>query len=145
MGKEKNISGVLNEYLPYAAWAVAFAGMIGSLFFSDVMDLPPCSLCWYQRIAMYPLVLILGIGIVSRDGRMKLYGLPFGVLGLAIAAYHNLLYYGFISEAITPCSEGVPCTAKQLELLGFVSIPLLSLAAFIIIALSLLFYKPKEK
>lgn len=141
----RKFSRSLNEYLPYVAWTVALAGMVGSLFFSVVMELPPCDLCWYQRIAMYPLVLILATGIVLRDRRMKTYALPFGLTGLLISIYHNLLYYGVITEALTPCSQGVPCTAKQLELFGFITIPLMTLAAFVIILLSLLIYKPKEE
>ncbi len=145
MVKEERVSTALNEYFPYLAWVIALTGMVGSLFFSDVMDLPPCVLCWYQRIAMYPLVVILGIGIISRDGRMKAYALPFCFIGLAISVYHNLLYYGLISEAITPCSEGIPCTARQLDLFGFISIPLMTLTAFVVIILSLLIYNSKEK
>jgi len=144
MTKEEPGTFSFNEALPYAAWTIALLGMVGSLFFSEVMELPPCDLCWYQRIAMYPLVLILGIGIASRDGRMKTYGLPFAIIGLAISIYHNLLYYGFISEALTPCSQGVPCTAKQLELAGFITIPLMTLAAFIVILLCLLIYRTRE-
>ncbi len=145
MAKEGIVSGTVNGYLPYLAWVIALVGMVGSLFFSDVMDLQPCVLCWYQRIAMYPLVVILGIGIILGDARMKTYALPFCLVGLAISIYHNLLYYGLISEAITPCSEGIPCTARQLDLLGFISIPLMTLIAFILIVLSLLVYKSKEK
>jgi disulfide bond formation protein DsbB len=118
---------------------------VGSLFFSEVMGLPPCVLCWYQRIAMYPLVVIIAIGIATRDPRMKVYALPLSFIGLAIAIYHNLLYYGIIPEAITPCTEGVPCNAVQLEWLGFITIPLMGLAAFIALTLCLLLYKPEEK
>ncbi len=135
----------LNEFLPYIAWVIALLSVVGSLFFSEVMQLPPCVLCWYQRIAMYPLVLIIGIGIVLRDARMKIYALAFALAGLAIAIYHNLLYYGFIPESITPCTEGVPCNAVQIELLGFITIPMMGLAAFVGVALCLLFYKPEEK
>ena len=137
-------SGTLNEYLPYLAWVIALVGMVGSLFFSVVMELPPCDLCWYQRVAMYPLVFILATGIILGDRRMKAYALPFAVTGLAISVYHNLLYYGFITEALTPCSEGVSCTAVQLELFGFITIPLMTLAAFVIILCCLLIYRPKE-
>jgi disulfide bond formation protein DsbB len=135
----------LNHILPYAAWTMALLGVVGSLFFSEVMELPPCVLCWYQRIAMYPLVLIIGIGIATQDSGWKKYALPLALIGLAIAIYHNLLYYGVIPEAITPCSEGVPCNAVQIELLGFITIPLMGLAAFAAISLCLLFYKPNEK
>jgi len=136
--------GALNEYLPYIAWVVALVGMVGSLFFSEVMELPPCDLCWYQRIAMYPLVFIIATGIILGDRRMKTYALPIVLTGLAISVYHNLLYYGLITEALTPCSEGVPCTARQLELFGFVTIPLMTLGAFAVILICLIVYRPKE-
>jgi disulfide bond formation protein DsbB len=135
----------INGMLPYLAWLIALIATVGSLFFSEVMDLPPCVLCWYQRIATYPLVLIIGIGIILRDSRMKIYALPLCLAGLAVSIYHNLLYYGFIPEAITPCTEGVPCNAVQIEWLGFITIPLMGLGAFLSMALCLLLYKPKEK
>ena len=130
--------------LAYAAWIIALTATVGSLFFSEVMQLPPCVLCWYQRIAMYPLVLVVGAGIVLRDWRMKYYALPVCLSGLAIAIYHNLLYYGIIPDSITPCTQGISCTSVQIEWLGFITIPLLSLTAFSIISLCLLFDKPKN-
>ncbi len=131
--------------LLYAAWFTALTGMVGSLFFSEVMGYPPCVLCWYQRIAMYPLVVIIAIGIATRDPRVKVYALPFALIGLLIAIYHNLLYYGVIPESITPCTEGVPCNAVQLEWLGFITIPLMGLGGFIFLTLCLLIYKPNNK
>ena len=134
-----------SELLLYSAWIIALVATVGSLFFSEVMQLPPCVLCWYQRIAMYPLVLIIGVGIISRDSRMKSYALPLALTGLAISVYHNLLYYGLIPESITPCTQGISCTSRKIEWLGFITIPLLALAAFVSIALCLLFYKKKKK
>jgi len=131
--------------LPYLAWLIALFSMVGSLFFSLVMELPACDLCWYQRIAIYPLVLIVGTGIVTRDGRMKAYALPLTLVGLCISVYHNLLYYGLIPEGITPCTEGIPCNARQLELLGFITIPLMGLAAFVSVTLCLFLYKPTKR
>jgi disulfide bond formation protein DsbB len=128
----------------YAAWALALVATVGSLFFSEVMQLPPCVLCWYQRIAMYPLVVIIGVGIVTGDRRVKNYALPVCLGGLAMAVYHNLLYYGILPESIAPCTQGISCTSRQIEWLGFITIPLLSLVAFVGIVLCLLFYKPKE-
>lgn len=107
--------------------------------------LPPCVLCWYQRIAMYPLVAVIGVGILLNDRSMKHYALPLAFLGLAIAIYHNLIYYGVIPEGLTPCSEGVPCNAVQIELLGFITIPLMGLAAFAAITLILLIYRPEKE
>ncbi|MDQ4122945.1 MAG: disulfide oxidoreductase [Acidobacteriota bacterium] len=131
------------DALAYAAWIIALLATVGSLFFSEVMNLPPCVLCWYQRIAMYPLVSIIGIGIVLRDWRLKYYALPLSLSGLAVAVYHNLLYYGFIPDSITPCTQGVSCTSVQIEWFGFVTIPLMSLMAFTLVSLCLLFYKSK--
>jgi disulfide bond formation protein DsbB len=146
MGKPEPISNPrmadVNGALPYLAWVIALVSTVGSLFFSEVMGLQPCVLCWYQRVAVYPLVLIIGAGIVMRDGRMKYYALPLCLAGLAVAVYHNLLYYEVIPESVSPCSQGVPCTERQIEWLGFVTIPLMGLAAFAGLALCLLLYKP---
>lgn len=129
----------------YAAWIIALTATVGSLFFSEVMNLPPCILCWYQRIAMYPLVFIIGAGILMRDRRVKFYALPICLAGLTIAVYHNLLYYGIIPDSITPCTEGVSCTSVQIEWLGFITIPLLSLTAFTLILLCLLLLRVNRK
>lgn len=129
----------------YLIWVIALISTAGSLFFSEVMQLPPCVLCWYQRIAMYPLVVILGIGILLNDRNIKAYSLPFSLLGLGIAIYHNLLYYGILPESIAPCTQGISCTSRQIEWLGFITIPLLSLTAFTLINLLLLLYKPSKE
>ena len=128
--------------LPYIAWIQALVATAGSLACSEVLHLTPCTLCWYQRIAMYPLVLLIGVGIVLGDRRLALYALPLSVTGLVIAAYHNLLYYGVIAEGITQCTLGVSCTEVQLELFGvpFLTIPTLSLIAFTVITVSLTLY-----
>ncbi len=138
-------SSSFNEALPYLAWTIALVGMIGSMFFSVVMELPPCDLCWYQRIALYPLVVIIAVGIAVGDGRWKWYALPLVIAGLALAGYHNLLYYGIIPEGITPCTEGVPCTARQIEWLGFITIPLMGLLSFVSLLVTLLMYRPNIK
>ncbi len=133
-----------SKILLYIAWTIALVATLGSLFFSEVMELPPCVLCWYQRIAMYPLVFILAIGIVLKDKNVFIYSIPLCLAGLGIAVYHNLLYYGIIPESITPCQKGISCTSRQIEWLGFITIPLLSLVAFISIAFSLLFHRFKK-
>lgn len=131
------------SYLAYAAWAQALVATTGSLFFSEVLKFTPCALCWYQRILMYPLVAILAVGILSRDWRLRLYVLPLSVLGLVVAAYHNLLYYHVIPEGLTQCVAGVSCTTRYLSLLGFVDIPLLSLTAFAVITFAMALYRPR--
>lgn len=123
--------------LLYAAWVVALAATGGSLFFGEVMGLPPCTLCWYQRICMYPLALVLPAGILLRDPRVVWYALPLAGIGLGIAVHHNLLYYHVIPESLAPCQEGVSCTTRQIEWLGFVTIPLMALGAFAAITVCL--------
>jgi len=127
----------LSRRLVLAAWICALVATLGSLFFSEVMKLPPCVLCWYQRIAMYPLVVVLAVGWLRQSREVLVYSLPLALIGLAIAVYHNLLYYHVIPESIAPCTQGVSCTSRQIEWLGFVTIPLLSLGAFVAIAVLL--------
>lgn len=108
---------------------------MGSLYFSEVLKYPPCVLCWYQRICIYPLVLIFGAALWSEDKYYHRYVFPLIGCGLGLALYHNLIYYGMISEALTPCTQGVSCSSKQLELFGFVTIPLMSFGGFLLLAL----------
>lgn len=121
----------------FAVWLVSLLATLGSLFFSEVMRLPPCVLCWYQRIFMYPLVVVTTVGLLRRDPGALRYAWPLAVGGLAVAVFHNLLYYHLIPDSITPCTTGVSCTSRQIEWLGFITIPLLSLAAFTLIVTSL--------
>lgn len=116
--------------LVFACWLIATSSTLVALFFSEVMNLPPCVLCWYQRIFIFPLVLLLPVGLFPFDPKIVRYALPLSVVGGSIAFYHVLLTYGLIPEGITPCTQGVPCALNQIEWFGFVSIPLLSLVAF---------------
>lgn len=131
--------------LPYVVWVLALIATAGSLFFSEVMELPPCVLCWYQRIAMYPLVLIVGAGIIARDPRWKVYALPLSSVGLVVSIYHNLLYYGLIPESVTPCKQGISCTTVQIEWLGFITIPLMALTGFAVVNALILLYRPGRR
>ena len=122
----------------YLAFAIALASMLGSLYYSEVRDLPPCLLCWYQRICMYPLVVITAVGIWRRDAGMPWYALPLSIAGFGFAVYHYLLQKGIIAEALAPCQAGISCTTKQVEYFGFVTIPFLSGLAFAAIAVCLI-------
>ena len=119
------------------AWIVALVSMAGSLFFSEVMKFMPCVLCWYQRIAMYPLFLFFLIAIVKKDLTIIPYTLALAAIGWIVAAYHNLLHWGVIPETMSPCVQGVPCSTVYINWLGFITIPFLSLIAFSIILLLL--------
>jgi disulfide bond formation protein DsbB len=120
----------LNWYILFACWTIAAASTLGSLFFSEVMDFAPCVLCWYQRTFVYPLVLIIPFGLFPFDKGVVRYALPLAIAGWLVAFYQNLMYYGIIPESIQPCGKGVSCTEQYIELLGFLSIPMLSLLSF---------------
>ena len=102
------------------------------------MERVPCVLCWYQRIAMFPLEFIFTVGLLPLDVRCVRYALPIAVAGWATALYHCLLYLGVIPESMQPCTQGVSCADVKIELIGFVTIPLLSLLGFTLIIALLL-------
>ena len=126
----------------FSCWIVSSIAMGGSLFFSEVVGYPPCALCWYQRIAMYPLVLIFLVGTIKLDIAVFRYSIPLVATGWFIAVYHNLLHYEIIPESASPCREGVSCSDVWINWLGFITIPILSFTAFsIILILLIIFYK----
>lgn len=119
--------------LLFAAWVVAAGSTLGALFFSEVMGIPPCVLCWYQRICMFPLAVLLPLGLFPFDPKIVRYTLPLAAIGAAVALFHVLLVHGVIPERITPCTQGVPCGQNPIEWFGFLGIPHLALGAFVII------------
>ena len=125
--------------LVFTLWIVSLISTSGSLFFSEVMLLPPCLLCWYQRVCMYPLVFIFFAALFPFDKSLIKFSLPLTIAGLLTAIYHNLLYYKILPKSAAPCSQGISCTTVQLELLGFITIPLLSLIGFSFILVGLIF------
>lgn len=114
----------------FLCWLVASIATLGSLYFSETMQFPPCVLCWYQRICLFPLVLIIPAGLFPFDKGVVRYALPLTLAGWLTAAYHNLLYTGVIPQSLQPCSKGVSCTEEYITLFGFLTIPLLSLLTF---------------
>ena len=116
--------------LLFLTWLVASISVLGSLFFSYVMEFAPCVLCWYQRVFLFPLVLILAVGLFPFDRNVVKFALPLAIAGWLTAFYHNLLYAGVIPESIQPCSKGVSCTEEYINIFGFLTIPMLSLLSF---------------
>ncbi|NCN41626.1 disulfide bond formation protein B, partial [bacterium] len=114
----------------YFCWIVALVATAGSLFFSEVMHFYPCVLCWYQRIAMYPLAFIFLAALLTSDSKVLKYTLPLTISGWVIASYHLLLYFEIIPESAAPCVGGVPCTTTYIQWFGFITIPMLSFIAF---------------
>ncbi|HMQ01464.1 MAG TPA: disulfide oxidoreductase [Candidatus Doudnabacteria bacterium] len=120
----------LNKNALYLAFTGSLLAMLGSLYFSELAGFPPCVLCWYQRVAMYPLVVIIGTAIYTKDRNLLIPAFILAIPGWLIAVYHNLLYYNILPEAAAPCVAGISCTTKYIEWLGFLTIPLLALLGF---------------
>src|SRR3954470_16418728 len=110
------------------AWAVAAVCMVGSLYFSEVAHFVPCRLCWYQRIAMYPLVLLLGIAAARRDVAIRLYAIPLAAIGAAVSIYHVQLER--FPEQATFCSLEAPCNIPPVQQFGFVTLAVMALCGF---------------
>lgn len=117
-----------------AAWATALTATLGALFIGEVIGMTPCLLCWYQRIFMFPLALILGMAAFAEDRRGAVYALPLTLGGAATAAYHSALVAGWVPKWWVPCGAGPSCSEQDLEIIGGIPIPWLSLLAFLIIA-----------
>lgn len=114
----------------FLAWLTALMATSGALFLGEVMGMTPCVLCWYQRIAMFPLVLVLGVGLLGSDPRSVRYAFPLALAGWALAAYHLLLFWGVVTESLVPCGAGSSCSDGAQQMVGGVPIPLLSVLAF---------------
>ncbi|SDE84124.1 disulfide bond formation protein DsbB [Bhargavaea beijingensis] len=134
------------ENMLLAVWTVSLVATAGSLYFSEVRGYIPCELCWYQRILMYPMVVIGAVAIFRKDFRVAVYTLALSVIGGLISLYH----YGIqklpaLQDSAPSCGQ-VSCTGAYINWIGFVTIPFLALTAFIIIAvLSLLMLKRQKE
>ena len=128
--KQPSENGQTGWNLMFVCWVLAAVATLGSLFFSEVMGLKPCVLCWYQRIFMYPLVVILLVGMFPLDKSVVRYALPLAVIGWLFAVYHYLLYSGYIPESMQPCDKDASCAEINLELFGFITIPMLSILSY---------------
>lgn len=117
--------------LPLAA-LVAVGAMFGSLYFSEVRNFTPCELCWYQRIAMYPLAVLLPIAAWRRDRTFVPYALVAASIGAVVSIYHYQLQV--YPDQGSSCDASGPCSFRWVEVFGFVSIPMLALGSFVLIA-----------
>ncbi|NEU30993.1 disulfide bond formation protein B [bacterium LRH843] len=115
------------------SWLTSLVAMLGSLYFSQIKLFEPCTLCWYQRILMYPLVVILLLGIIQKDTKVAVYSMVLSGIGLCISIYHyGLQKLSFLSTNAPSCGR-IPCTGEYINWLGFITIPFLAGTAFLII------------
>lgn len=134
----------IRKFSLHIGLVISLLGILGSLYFSEIMGLTPCVLCWYQRIALYPLFIVFAVGLVKKTHEAWSYAISLIVAGLVIGFYQLLLVYGVIKESSTTCSFGVSCAKVDWTLFGFINIPLLAFLAFIVLLL-LYFVNKKVK
>lgn len=123
---------------------VSLIATLGSLYFSEVRDYIPCDMCWYQRIIMYPIVLIMLIGLIKDDTNSRLYARWLSGIGIILALMHyGMQKLSIIGENMPSCN-GVSCTVQYINGAGFITIPFLALTAFIIIFIMSFLIKSKK-
>jgi disulfide bond formation protein DsbB len=130
--KSANSTQFLQKYGAHLAFLVALTATLGSLYYSEIRHFTPCTLCWYQRILMYPMVIIALVGIVERDEFLPAFVLPFSIIGMLVSGYHYLVEWG-VAESPTACAVTIPCNFRWVNYFGFISIPLMALTAFVLI------------
>ena len=124
---------------------VSLVATLGSLYFSQIRGFEPCTLCWYQRILMYPIILISGIGLFQKNANIALTTAVFAFIGGGISLYHyGIQKLAFLSDSAPACGL-VPCTGQYINYLGFITIPFLALIAFLLIAITSLFMMKWQK
>jgi len=121
------------DQLFFISWAISIIATFGSLYFSEVKQYVPCELCWFQRIFMYPMAILLGVAYVRKDWKMSQYAMILSGIGGSISIFHySLQKLPLLSNAANFC-DGVSCSIQYINWLGFITIPFLALTAFIII------------
>ena len=134
----RGAAGVGARSIVGVAAMLAIAATLGSLYLSEVAHLEPCRWCWFQRIAMYPLALVLAVGWLRRDSGVHLYGLPMCVAGAAMSTWHYLLQHFPDLEGATSCSITSPCAVRYAWEFGFVSIPYMAGSVFVLLGVLLI-------
>ncbi len=120
-------------------WLLVCIGTVGSLFFSEITNEDPCTLCWYQRVILFPLAIILGIAAFRNAYRIILYVLPLSLIGLAISVYHVVLIKFFAQNNFCPS-----CTLKAVSD-DPITMPILSLLAFLVLNILLIWLYVKHR
>lgn len=128
------------------SWAVALVGLVTSLYYSEVAGFEPCVLCWYQRIFLYPLVFILYVAIIRKNDKTIFpYAFTLSIIGTLLAVYHTYVQFFAVTPVTCSFSGGVPCNETYFVNFGYISIPVLSLTAFVLIDLFLIFFRRYAK
>lgn len=130
-------AGVLREKTSEVAlkgaWVVALIATLGSLFYSEIAHFTPCLLCWYQRIFMYPQVILLGLAILKKDAGIALYSLVLSIIGAFLAGYHYLLQLGITPAPCAAVGYSSACSERFVMTFGYITIPMMAFTAFLLL------------
>lgn len=139
----KIILNFLDKKALYLAFLASFAGVVGSLYYSEFIGYEPCKLCWWQRVFLYPQAILLGTEMIKKDNHVINYCIVFSAIGAVIAGYQSLMQLGFAPNL--PCSaSGVSCSQIFVLQYGYITIPMMALTAFLLIIVLLLSLKLKK-
>lgn len=134
----------IGRHALYLAWVVSVASLLGSLYYSEIKYLEPCHLCWYQRICVYPLAIILGIAAYRRDNQIIIYALPLAAMGAILAVVHILEQTVPGLSPVKLCGSGPSCSVDVLNYFGFLTMPMMSLFNFLLIGFFLILSAVKK-
>lgn len=137
----------LGRFGMWSAFKITTISMLASLFYSNIAGFAPCELCWFQRIFMYPLVVILGMALWKKDNKIVSYALALSCLGLVVSLFQNYMYY-FNQGLAAFCQQGgatVSCVKRYVFEFGYISIPIMALTGFVLVIIFLLLQKEYNK
>ncbi len=138
------LTNFIGERAVLLSFLIALGATLGSLFYSEIAGFAPCVLCWWQRIFLYPQVILLFVGFMKKDQLIRLHSIILSLVGGVIALYHTFIQFG--GEAIVPCSAtGPSCTTLYFLEYGYITIPTMSLTVFALLLLIMLTPHPKDK
>jgi len=141
--RKNKIISIFADRAIFLSFLVALTSTLGSLYYSEIAGFPPCDLCWFQRIFMYPQVLLLGLACLKKDKNIIDYSLAMVITGWFISLYHNYIY--FMAKPTSFCSIITPCTQKYVIGFGYISIPFMTIIAFTMIGILLYIKKTSRE
>ena len=135
----------MRNYSLFFAWLIALIALLATLFASEILKLPVCVLCWYQRICIYPLVILLGMAAYRNDNNIAVYAMPFSIIGFCFAVYQYCEQMIPNFSPIAFCTQAIPCNTIHFKLLGFITFPFLSAIACLFIFIFLMYSEHNQQ
>ncbi len=139
------IYSFVNKYVLELVFAASLSATLGSLAYSNIVGFPPCELCWFQRILMYPQALLSLMALIKKDKNIVSYLLPISVLGALVSFYHSLVHWGIGTSLLACTANGGECGKVYVLAYNYITIPFMSFTVFVyLIAISLIYLKSKN-